>query len=190
MIKKLNKNDLEALNALKAGIAEANRRNQGHFDGLLGLLPKGGSQLLQTLIVELRDTLLNRYTDEEARNLIAEYTPDRDKPRYRNVTTVPDDIELALNLLYLIASALKCNPEVRAKLFLGNRDAARQAGTQKKRNQHINDWIETKLKSNSSIKSKDLWELATHEVTDFVSYGRFAKRVSDTRKKIKLDANN
>lgn len=171
--------DQEALAALDAGIAEANRRTNGDFDGLLGSLHGPGSELLADLVAELRDVLLDKYSDETARALISEYEP---TIGYRNVTVVPDDVELALRLLNLVASAMRCDPARRAELLLGKRDAARQAGTRKERRPEISRWIEDRLRRNPEAKAPELWAAAPDWITDTIGRDRFSKRVTKARK--------
>lgn len=173
------------LEAMERGIAEADRRAKGEFDGLLGSLDPGGSRLLRDIVDELRSVLLDRYGDEEARALIAEFEP---KPGYRNMPVVPDDVDLALRLLNLVASALRCEPERRQELFLGPRDARRQQGTRKPKRPQVNEWIERQLRRQPGAKSPDLWSRRPDWMEEQVGYDRFSRRVSDVRKLLKCVA--
>ncbi|MFY2765437.1 hypothetical protein [Arenimonas sp. MALMAid1274] len=174
-----------ALTALDAGIEEANRRAKGEFDGLLGSLDPGGSRLLSDIVDELRSVLLDKYTDEEARALIAEFEP---RLGYRNMPVVPDDVDLALRLLNLVASALRCEPGRRQELFLGPRDARRQQGTRKPRRPEVNEWIERQLRREPGAKSPELWSRRPDWMEDQVGYERFSDRVTDVRKMLKTGA--
>lgn len=175
----------EALESLSAGIEEANRRAKGDFDGLLGSLDPGGSRLLRDIVDELRSVLLDRYTDEEARALIAEFEP---RPGYRSLSVVPDDVDLTLRLLNLVASALRCEPARRQELFLGPRDARRQQGTRKPRRPEVNEWIERQLGREPGAKSPELWSRRPDWMEDQVGYDRFSKRVTIVRKRLKAVA--
>jgi hypothetical protein len=121
------------LAALEAGIAEANHRERGQFDGLLGQLPDGASKALKNVVSDLRDHLLDRYSETDARRLLQEYEP---RPGFRSVTPVPDDVDLALRLLNGIRSAMRCSdddperPDHFTNLIFGKvgvRDKARKA---------------------------------------------------------------
>lgn len=103
--------------AVDAGIAEADRREAittgadgkrvaGQFDGLLGVLDPDSEEavLLRDILAYLRDYLLDRYPDHEARRLLAEYEP---RPGYRNMTPVDDDVALAIDLLNMFRSAMR-----------------------------------------------------------------------------------
>lgn len=120
-----------ALAALDAGIVEADRRERGDFDGLLGGFDRLSSQLLRDVLTYLRGYLLDRYTDEEARQLLVVCEP---KSGFRNMPIIDDDIELAIDLLNMIRSAARCEGDKFANLILGPagaRDLKRQAGTRK-----------------------------------------------------------
>lgn len=116
------------LEAVRAGITEANRRQRGDFDGLLGGFDRSSSRLLRDLLAHLRDYLLDRYTDHDARHLLSVFEP---KPGFRNMPIIGDDVLLAIDLLNTIRSAARCEDEEFANLILGVRDAKRQAGTRK-----------------------------------------------------------
>lgn len=123
--------DAEPLTALQAGIAEANRRERGAFDGLLGQLHDGASKALQDVVSDLRDYLLDRFSEAEVRSLLREYEP---RPDFRHVAPVPDDMRLALRLLNNIRSAMRCESKRLDVLILGElgaRDKKRQAGSSK-----------------------------------------------------------
>jgi hypothetical protein len=169
--------------AMSAGIDEANRRARGDFDGLLGSLDPGGSRLLRDIIDVLRNVLLEQYTDEEARDLITKFEP---RPGYRNMPVVPDDVDLALSIMNLVASALRCEPDRRDELFLGPRDAGRQRGTRQRRRRDIDEWIELQLRRQRDAKSPELWGRVPKSISDQIEFGRFAKRVTEARKRLKI----
>lgn len=97
--------DAEALAALEDGLAEASRRERGPFDGLLGSLPDGAPQALSYVLSYLRDFLLDKYPEAEARRLLEVFEL---CPGFRAMPIVPDDVELALSLLIGIRSAMRC----------------------------------------------------------------------------------
>lgn len=117
------------LDVVEAALAEADRRARGEFDGLLGSLPEGGSLLLSDILDELRGVLLERFSDNEARDLLDKYRSAIDLHGPMRIPSVPSDVELALRLLTLIASATACEGEQFAKIVLGTagaRDARQQ----------------------------------------------------------------
>ncbi|MBS0567105.1 MAG: hypothetical protein JSS59_06780 [Proteobacteria bacterium] len=175
--------DTEALDAFKSGVADANRRERGDFDGLLGQFDPTSSELLRDILSDIREYLLERTrNDGEARALIDEYEP---RVGFRNVTPIPDDVALAVRLLNRIRSAAKCDAEKFAKLVLGAggaRDKKRQAGTHKKRRPEITTWINTQLDRNPDAKSPALWAAAPDWITDDIGARRFATRVTACRK--------
>lgn len=118
----------EPLIALDEGIAEADRRPRGDFDGLIGNIGSSYPALIKDLLDMLRDFLLRSYSEQKVRALLDEYLP---RPGYANLTPIPDDIELALALFNAIASALRCEQGKRDRLLLGPRDAKRQRGARK-----------------------------------------------------------
>jgi hypothetical protein len=182
--------DQEILAALDAGIAEANRRERAEFDGLLGQLPEGSSSVLCNIVSMLRDFLLDRYSEADVRALLQEYEP---VPGYRNVTPVADDVDLALGIMNLIRSAMRCTdedprrPDHFTKLILGGvgvRDKKRQAGTRKERRPDITAWISAQLRRDPRAKSPDLWARAPEYITEQIGQDRFAKRVTACRKRV------
>ena len=168
--------------AMSAGIEEADRLARGEFDGLLGSLDPGSSRLLRDIIAQLRDVLLDQYTDEEARELIAAFEP---RPGYRNLPVVPDDVDLALRLMNLVASALRCNPDRRDDFFLGPRDASRQRTVKKPRRPRVDDWIDRQLQRRPDVKAPELYALAPDWLTSDVGLGRFRRRLTAGRKRLK-----
>ena len=126
---KQNDQQPEPATALEIGIAESNRRVRSDFDGLRELVPEDGSRLLADILSELRDVLLNRYSDKEARDLLEEHKP---APGYRNVTPVPyDDVVLALRLLGAIRVEMQLNGGEFSQYVLGSagaRDRRTHAG--------------------------------------------------------------
>lgn len=186
--------DSEAMDAMNAGIAETNRLARGEFDGLLGSLPTGTSLLLSDILDELRWVVLEHYSDEETLALLEERRPQL-RPdglsSYRNCTVVPEEVELALRLLNLIGSANRCEGDRFLKFLLGPaglRDTKRQAGTRQPRRPDIDEWILKQLQRNPCAKSPALWAMAPESITDQVGQGRFSKRVTTARKKMKADA--
>src|SRR5690348_383451 len=130
------------MQAMDAGIAEADRRERGDFDGLLGGLDPEGEEsiLLRGILSRLRGYLLDRYSDEEARHLLDAFEPPIVKDGatagvvHWNVPGVDDDVQLVIDLLRMIRSAAHCEGERLAILILGKagaRDKRRQAGTRK-----------------------------------------------------------
>jgi hypothetical protein len=123
-----SKVDADPSAALDAGIAEANRLSKGQFDGLLGSLPTGSSKLLQMILDELRWVLLENYTDDEAKALLREFEP---RPGFRNMSVVSGEVELAIRLMNLIASTLRCEGDRRINFLFGPKEAARRSGSRK-----------------------------------------------------------
>jgi hypothetical protein len=132
----------DPMQALEAGIAEANRRECGDFDGLLGWLDPEGEEsiLLRDILSRLKGYLLDRYSDEEARHLLDESEPPIIKGGatagvvHWNAPVVDDDVRLAIDLLRMIRSAAHCEGERLAILILGKagaRDRKAQAGRRK-----------------------------------------------------------
>ncbi len=182
--------DAGALDALEAGIAEADRRERGPFDGLLGSLPDGAPQALSYVLSYLRDFLLGKYPEAEARRLLEVFEP---CPGFRAMPIVPDDVELALSLLNGIRSAMRCvddpahprHPDHFTMLIFGKtgvRDKKRQAGTRKERRPEVTRWIDAQLRHDPHAKSPDLWGRAPEWITEQVGRDRFAKRVTACRK--------
>lgn len=64
---------------------------------------------------------------------------------------------------------------------LDNRDAH----TRKPRRQDINEWIAIAIKKDPNKTRSELWDDAPDRITDQIGKGRFEKRVSEVRKKIK-----
>ncbi|MHB8447383.1 MAG: hypothetical protein ACYC9P_05600 [Rudaea sp.] len=103
-----------AIAAFSAGVAEANRREQGDFDGLLGQVRDDASPLLADILTELRDVLLEHYPDKaKARSLLTEHEPpDHEHGKgFRHVTPVDYELALAIRLLNMIRSAYRCNED-------------------------------------------------------------------------------
>ena len=114
-----------AITAFNAGVGETNRRERGNFDELLGQFPKKSSQLLRAIVSTLRDYLLDRYSDDDARRLLRELEP---VAGYGNGIILPADVVLAGTLFNSIRGAARCNGERFDELVWGARDAKRQAG--------------------------------------------------------------
>lgn len=121
--------DTEALDAFKSGVAEANRRERGDFDGLLGQFDPTSSELLRDILSDLRDYLLDHAKDDDqARALLVEH---KARSGFRWVTPIPDDIALVLRLLNSIRNAASCDAKKFEELVLGiggARDKKRQVG--------------------------------------------------------------
>lgn len=131
------------LDAVNAGISEANRLADGTFDGVLGSLPSGSSQLLADILAYLRWYLLTerKLREPQVRALLSKSVPPIHKPGQglRSVPRNCDDpgIGLAIGILNSIASALKLeNRSVKINgreysgadavaLLLGGRDGLR-----------------------------------------------------------------
>lgn len=176
--------DTDMLAAVEAGIAEANRRERGDFDGLLGQLDGDAPEALRGIVSDLRDYLLARHPEDELRALLAEYEP---RPGYRNLTPVEPDVELAISLFNTIRSTMRCTNERLELLVLGKggtRDKKRQAGTRKERRPRITKWIKKQLMADPSAKSPALWNAAPEWLTDAIGERRFATRVTDCRKEM------
>lgn len=178
------------LRAFNAGIREANQRERGKFDGLFGQLPQEASQLLRDIVSDLRDYVLRKCTKKEARRLLRERVPQK---KYRNVTPISDDVELALRLLNNINSAMRCtdddpkHPNYFTNLIFGTvgvRDKRRQEGTRVERRRDITEWLEAQLRRNPSAKSPDLWSIAPEFIKDQIGFERFRKRVTAARKRV------
>lgn len=117
--------------AVRLALSETSRRGRGAFDGLLGLLPPDTSRVLQDIVSDLRDHLLERYEETEVRQLLAQHEP---HIGFSWITSVPDDVELALRLLNNVWSAAACDVDRFAELILGKagaRDRPLQAGRKK-----------------------------------------------------------
>lgn len=178
-----------SLRAFNAGIREANRRERGEFDGLFGQLPQEASQLLKDIVSDLRDCVLRKCTKKEARRLLRERVP---QERYRNLTPISEDVELALCLLNNIRSAMRSkdddpgHPDYFTTLIFGKvgvRDKNRNAGTRKERRRDITEWLEAQLRRNPSAKSPELWSIAPLFIKDQIGLERFKKRLTAARKK-------
>lgn len=124
------------LAAFMAGVAEANRRERGKFDGLIGQLPKGTALAFKYVLSDLRDFLLEKYSEDEVRRLLDESELRigfRSKPIIPG-GIVPDDVELALRLLNGIRSAMRCTGQRFGEMILGKagvRGKKHQAGSKK-----------------------------------------------------------
>ena len=86
--------DTDMLAAIEAGIAEANRRERGGFDGLLGQLDGDAPEALREIVSDLRAFLLARHHEDELRALLEEYelpVPDGQHAGVitRNLTPLP-----------------------------------------------------------------------------------------------------
>lgn len=169
--------------AMDVGIAESNRITRAKFDGLLGSLPAEGSALLSNIFNIVRGKLLDHYEDDEVLALLAEHAPMED----RNVTEVPDDVDLALQVLRQFRYAAKFEGDELTRLLLGKaglRDEKRQAGTRKERRPKVTAWIERRLSRDPSAKCPHLWDEAPAWITDDIGIHRFTKRVTDVRKRL------
>lgn len=120
--------DTDMLAAIEAGIAEANRRERGGFDGLLGQLDGDAPEALREIVSDLRAFLLARHHEDELRALLEEYelpVPDGQHAGVitRNLTPLPADEELAISLFNTIRSTMRCTGERLDRLILGPRIA-------------------------------------------------------------------
>lgn len=120
--------DTDMLAAIEAGIAEANRRERGGFDGLLGQLDGDAPEALREIVSDLRAFLLARHHEDELRALLEEYelpVPDGQHAGVitRNLTPLPADEELAISLFNTIRSTMRCTGEHLDRLVLGPRIA-------------------------------------------------------------------
>lgn len=200
---------VEAMAAMKAGIAEANHRERGEFDGLLGQLPQNASILLRDIVSRLRAELHGDYSEAEVRALLEQHEP---RPGYRNVICVSDNIKLALELFNMIRSAARCDGDRFAKYILGPggaRDAKLQVALGKSRPPRmpkLDAWL---LSIELALSNDDLFDaLPSEDVGDDLyrdgdgvvevnangkeyAIGRagFNKRVTKARKR-KSDGNN
>jgi len=116
------------LAAIETGIAEANRREGGGFDGLLGQLDGDAPEALLEIVSGLRMFLLERHPEDELRALLEEYelpVPDGQHAGViaRNLTPLPADEELAISLFNTIRSTMRCTGEQLHRLVLGPRVA-------------------------------------------------------------------
>lgn len=178
----------DPMSALDAGIAEANRREFGDFAKWLGQLDPEASWLLRDILTHLRDYLLDRYSDDEARRLLTVFEP---RPGFRNMPVVDDDVLLAIDLLNMFRSVARCTehaPRESMKFSnlifgtAGARDRKRQAGTRKERRPKITKWIAIALERNPDAKVPELWRNAPEWLTEQIGMDRFRKRVSAVRK--------
>ena len=173
-----------ATTAFNAGVDETNRRERGNFDELLGQFPKESSELLRAIVSTLRDYLLDRYSDDDARRLLRELEP---RAGYGNGIILPADVVLAGTLFNSIRGAARCDGE-RFDLLVwglaGARDLKRQAGTRKEKRPDIMRWIKAQLARNPDAKSPYLWSIAPQYVTDQIESDRFGKRVTACRKAV------
>lgn len=155
-----------AFEAFDRGLKESERRNKGKFDGLMGDFQGEHSELLRDICLYLRDHLLDRCSQDDVRDLVRLKRPPKwnespeelarallkeYSPRDGWVTPVPEDVEFALGLVNMIASALRVEPERRDLLILGKagkRDKKRQEGAakgssqsaQQRKEQAWNEW--------------------------------------------------
>jgi hypothetical protein len=66
------------------------------------------------------------------------------------------------------------------------RDLKRQAGTKRPRRPEVDKWIDQQLENNPGARSPALWAAAPEWLTDQLGEDRFAKRVTDARKRKKV----
>lgn len=121
----------DMLTVVKEAIAETNRRERGNFDGLLGNFDELSAPLLRDILTQLRDYLLDRYSDEEAHRLLTKFEPSQE---FQWMPVISDDVVLAIDLLNRFRIAARCNDEQFAGLILGRagvRDEKRQEGARK-----------------------------------------------------------
>lgn len=146
MVKNAEEPDAKLFAAFDRGLAESLRRNAGEFDGLMGSFQGEHSELLRDICLYLRNYLLDRCAEDDvrglvrlkrppewndspeelARELLVDYLP---REGFHWVTPVPDDVELALGLVNMIASVFRVDPEYRDRLIYG------EAGTRDKKSQ-------------------------------------------------------
>jgi hypothetical protein len=199
----------DALEAVNSGIAEANKRAAGRFDGLFGSLPDGTSNVLNDIIAYLaRYLLAERQCDETLiRKLLQAHA--RNPVAALGIKEMQDDgIRVAIGILASLSSALniedgKFNPKDKngrpiyrkpltkeeAVLWLlsgsvGLRDFRRQEGTRRERRPKITLWIQAQLKRQPDLSREQLWQDAPESITDEIGQDRFFKRVSDQRKQL------
>lgn len=179
------------MEAMDAGIAEANRRERGDFDGLLGGFDELSSGLLRDILTRLRGYLLDRYTDKEASDLLDAFEPPIVKGGassgvvHWHTPVVDTDIELAVDLMNMIRSAARCEGERFANLILGPAGVSGvkwQAGAHKPKRPQINDWIGKQLDRNPVAKCPALWHAAPEWITDDIGIDAFRKRITAVRK--------
>ena len=188
--------------AFSAGVDEANRREQGDFDGLLGrrketqeVAQDGTKELASPLLNDIRSTLLNflldRYSEGKLRSLLSEREPSTNEPgdHFHRVTPVVDSGEiLALDLLGMINSALRCKGDRFLTIFLGaagKRDTNLRTANRRSRparNPDADAWIARKLRVNSKAKTGELWERAPEWLKESTRRAGFNKRVTAKRK--------
>jgi hypothetical protein len=199
----------DALEYVNSGIAEANKRAAGRFDGLFGSLPDGTSKVLDDIVAYLaryllterqcNETLIRKLLQAQARNPVAAL----------GIKEMQDDgIRVAIGILASLSSALniedgKFNPKDKdgrpiygkpltkeeAVLWLlsgsvGLRDFRRQQGTHKERRPEITRWIRDQIKRQPDLNRERLWQSAPDWITDDIGQDRFFKRVSDQRKQL------
>ncbi|MDR3386221.1 MAG: hypothetical protein P4L92_04145 [Rudaea sp.] len=178
-----------AIAAFSDGVDEANRREQGDFDGLLGQVRDDASPLLAGILTELRSVLLEHYPNKaKARALLEEREPHDHEPGegYRNITPIDPELALAIRLLNMIRSTHRCDEDRFLTILLGKsgkRDAKLQAAKRKPRQPEITKWINAQLDRDSGAKSPELWATAPEWLTDTIEIDRFRKRVTAERKK-------
>lgn len=98
------------------GVEEANYRERGGFEELLGQFPEEVSGLLKGILTYLRNYLLDKFPEDELRRLLDEYDP---ASKYRNVTPMDPDVRLAIDLFLSIRSAARKEKDGLGKLILG-----------------------------------------------------------------------
>ena len=119
----------------RRGRAEWNRREREGFDGLLGQIDEDAPEALLGIVSYLRDYLLERHDEDGLRALLDEYEFKLPKvepsqvcflgrhPKegtfVRNLTPLPPEEELAIDLFNKIRSVMRCTGERLDRLVLG-----------------------------------------------------------------------
>lgn len=176
------------LDAVKAGLAQAHRKASADLAGLPRILDPESeeSPLLREMLAYLRDYLLDRYTNDEARALLVEYEA---QEGFRGVTPTPRDVKLALALLNMFRDAAHCEPERFATLVLGKagaRDRNLQASKHHSKRPKLDAWIARRLQGDPDAKSPELWAEAPEWLTEGIGFRAFAMRVTQQRKLTRL----
>jgi hypothetical protein len=179
----------EALRILAERQEEQRRRYRDGFDGLLGRIPDGASALLVTIIREVQRFLLRKYSEDKARVLLE--AAKSGMVAHPDMNLIPEGDLLALTILNKIHRALDAEGERYLDLLLGKAGAQehrRREASKRERHPEITAWIRRQLTADPGAKSPDLWGRAPNSIKDVVGEGRFRKRVTAERKRMRKDA--
>lgn len=154
------KPNLGMLAAVNEGIDKANKRTAGGFDGLLGTLPTGTSELLQHIFAYLRHYLLEerRFSVEQVQRLCRAALPPVKPPRRKRFPAVPPELEddgvrVSVGLLNSIASVLRLQNQQTIRLLLSGQDGVRGAKVREGGGKRGKDTQQEQDRRNSEMQS-------------------------------------